>query len=180
MAFVKKFYISDTHLMHERILAMQPRPFATIDEHDEHIIKCWNSVVGDNDIVYHLGDFSMQLSNQADKVAWYFSRLKGRKFLIMGNHDIDEDGHLHPTLEALGWEERPEWLKATNDGGHRLVLAHYAQREWQWKTKGGYHFYGHAHGRLPGVGLSRDVGCDMKDVNFTPRTFEQLARGMKA
>jgi calcineurin-like phosphoesterase family protein len=181
MGFTKKFYIADTHLLHARILELQPntRRFPTIEEHDERIIENWNAVVGDDDIVYHLGDFAMQLGKQADRVRWYFSRLKGRKHLVIGNHDLDEDGNLHPVIASLGWEERPEWLKATKDGGHRLVLAHYAQREWQWKSKGGYHFYGHAHGALPSLGLSRDVGVDLPDVDFTPRTFEELTRGLK-
>jgi calcineurin-like phosphoesterase family protein len=179
MGFVRKFYIADTHLMHERLLEMQPRAFANIDEHDEHIIKCWNSVVRTEDIVYHLGDFSMQLGRQADKVRWYFSRLNGRKHLIIGNHDVDDDGNLHPTLAALNWEEEPQWMKFTNDGGRKVVLCHYGIREWQGSNKGAVHFYGHSHGKLPGVGLSRDVGCDMADITFTPRTFAELTKSMK-
>jgi calcineurin-like phosphoesterase family protein len=178
MGFTRKLYISDTHLMHARLLEMQPRHFASIDEHDEHIIASWNSVVGDDDIVYHLGDFSMQLGSQADKVRWYFSRLKGRKHLIIGNHDVDEDGNLHPTLAGLDWEEEPQWMKFTKDGGRKLVLCHYAIREWQGYHKGAVHFYGHSHGNLAGHGRSRDVGCDMPDVSYVPRTFDQLTKTM--
>jgi calcineurin-like phosphoesterase family protein len=180
MGFVKKFYISDLHFLHERILKLQPRPFSSIDEHDEHIIANWNAVVGDEDRVYILGDFAMQLDKQADKVRWLFSRLKGRKYLVIGNHDVDEDGHLHPTLAALDWAERPEFMSYTNDGGKRLVLCHYGIREWQWKSSGGVHFYGHAHGKLPGLGLSRDVGVDLPDVAFTPRLFDFLTKNMKS
>jgi calcineurin-like phosphoesterase family protein len=136
-------------------------------------------VVGDKDIVYHLGDFSFQLGVQADRVRWYFSRLKGRKHLIIGNHDLDEHGNLHPTIASLGWEEPPQFMKFTRDGGKRLILCHYAIREWQGFNSGSYHFYGHSHGKLPGVGLSRDVGCDMPDVDFTPKTYEQLTTSMK-
>jgi calcineurin-like phosphoesterase family protein len=179
MAFVRKFYISDTHLLHARLLEMQPRKFGSIEEHDEHIIARWNSVVGEKDIVYHLGDFAFQLARQADRVRWYFSRLNGRKHLIIGNHDVDDDGNLHPTLASLDWEEEPQWMKFTKDGGKRLVLCHYAIREWQGCHGGAVHFYGHSHGKLPGVGLSRDVGCDVPDVDFTPRTYEQLTISMK-
>lgn len=178
MAFVRKLYISDTHLMHERLLEMQPRRFSNIDEHDEHIIRNWNSVVRDEDEVYHLGDFSMQLGRQADKVRWYFSRLKGKKHLIIGNHDVDEDGNLHPTLAGLDWAEPPQWMKFTKDGGRKLVLCHYALREWQGFHKGAIHFYGHSHGNLPAQGRSRDVGCDMPDVAFTPRLYSELTKSM--
>lgn len=98
MTFVKKFYVSDTHIGHERMLSMQPRPFSSIEEHDEYIETAWNSVVGDDDIVYHLGDFAFNLSRDADRIRGVFMRLKGRKFLVVGNHDVDKRGHLHPTL----------------------------------------------------------------------------------
>lgn len=179
MGFVRKFYIADTHLMHGRILEMQPRRFNSIEEHDEHIVKCWNSVVRDDDIVYHLGDFAFQLTVQADKVRWYFSRLNGKKHLIIGNHDVDKKGNLHPTIASLDWAEQPQWMKITKDGGKKLVLCHYAIREWQGARNGSYHFYGHSHGKLPGVGLSRDVGVDMGDVNFTPHLFQELTANLK-
>ncbi|MBY5755881.1 hypothetical protein [Rhizobium leguminosarum] len=178
MTFVKKFYLADTHLGHERMLSMQPRPFSTIEEHDEYIIEAWNSVVNDSDFVYHLGDFAFCLSRDADRIKAIFGRLKGRKYLILGNHDLDKRGNLHPTLASLEWAGRPEHALRTKDGGHDLWLSHYAARSWPSQHYGAYHFYGHSHGKLPGVGLSRDVGVDMPDVDFTPRTFAELTRGM--
>lgn len=68
--FVQKFYTSDTHFCHDRILQMQPRPFTSIVEHDEHIIERWNSVVREQDIVYHLGDFAFQLGINSDRIRW--------------------------------------------------------------------------------------------------------------
>jgi calcineurin-like phosphoesterase family protein len=178
MSFTKKFYTSDTHFGHVSLLSMQPRPFVSIDEHDEHLVEQWNRVVGNTDIVYHLGDFAMGLTERADRVRRLFSRLNGRKRLVVGNHDLDRHGHLHPTLAALDWDEAPQGFIFTDDCGQKLVLAHYAQRVWQWESKGGYHFYGHAHGQLPGIGRSRDVGVDMPDTCFAPRTFSQLQKSL--
>lgn len=178
MSFVKKFYTSDTHLMHERLLGMQPRPFATIEEHDEEIIRRWNSVVGDEDIVYHLGDFAFSLKQNADRVREIFARLKGRKYLIIGNHDVSKKGGLHPALADLDWAARPEHAMRTKDGGHEVYLSHYAARTWPCSGYGAFHFFGHSHGKLPGYGRSRDVGVDVSDVDFTPRTFAELTKGM--
>ncbi|MBM7324126.1 metallophosphoesterase [Agrobacterium sp. S2] len=178
MSFVKKFYTSDTHLMHERLLGMQPRPFATIEEHDETIIERWNSVVGEDDIVYHLGDFAFSLKQNADRIRDIFARLKGRKYLIIGNHDVSKKGDLHPALASLDWAARPEHTLRTRDGGHEVFLSHYAARTWPCSGYGAFHFFGHSHGRLPGYGRSRDVGVDMPDVDFTPRTFDELTKGM--
>ena len=54
------------------------RPFASVSEMDEHLIERWNAAVGDNDIVFHLGDFAL---DDADYVRSIFDRLKGRKYL---------------------------------------------------------------------------------------------------
>ncbi|WP_427145220.1 hypothetical protein [Rhizobium pisi] len=179
MSFVRKFYVSDTHFGHTNILAMQPRKFASIEEHDEFLISKWNSVVTDDDIIFHLGDFSMALHERADRVRWIFSRLRGRKFLIVGNHDVDKHGNPHATLLSLPWESAPTGFRFTDDGGRRVVMSHYAQRTWQHQQKGAVHFYGHSHGHLPGEGLSRDVGVDMPDVAYTPRTFDELTKNWR-
>ena len=178
MTFVKKFYIADTHLMHERLLSMQPRPFMSIEEHDEEIVSRWNSVVGEGDIVYHLGDFAFGLAKHADSIKKTFSRLNGRKYLVIGNHDTSKRGDLHPVLAELDWAARPEHVLRTKDDGHEIFLSHYAARTWPCSGYGAVHFYGHSHGKLPGVGRSRDVGVDVPDVDFTPRTFSELTKDM--
>lgn len=85
-----KFYISDTHFGHTnswekfKLADGSPlRPFSSTEEMDEHMITKWNSVVGEYDIVYHLGDVCIG-KKHLDKI----SRLNGKKKLIMGNHDI--------------------------------------------------------------------------------------------
>lgn len=176
--FVQKFYISDTHFFHERIIRMCARPFASIDEHDEAIVANWNSVVRDDDVVYHLGDVGFHLGLNSDRMRTLFYRLKGRKHLIIGNHDVDKKGNLHPTLAALDWAARPEHAMRTRDGGREVYMSHYAARVWPGQAYGAVHFYGHSHGRLAGIPLSRDVGVDMPDVAYMPRTFAELVSGM--
>lgn len=86
------FLISDTHFSHTNIWknfklsdGVTPlRPFTSTEEMDEVMIANWNSVVKDNDKVYHLGDIAMC---NATAVRVIFSRLKGTKILIKGNHD---------------------------------------------------------------------------------------------
>jgi calcineurin-like phosphoesterase family protein len=85
---------SDTHFNDVNILRYRctetdnpTRPeFANTQDMDEHIINCWNSVVKTGDTVYHLGDVVMG----KDKLDWMnnnWSRLRGSKILIVGNHD---------------------------------------------------------------------------------------------
>lgn len=177
MPFTRKYYTSDTHFHHPRILAMSGRPFNDIAEHDETLIRNWNAVVGPDDLVFHLGDFAFGLGDVA-RVRELFFRLNGRKRLVIGNHDVNKKGDLHRGLTDLPWDARPTPACETMDEGKRIYLCHYASRVWPGAHHGAYHFYGHSHGKLPGIGLSRDVGVDMPDVAFIPRTFAELTAHM--
>ena len=55
------FFTSDTHFAHKRIIELAKRPFTTVEEMDEVMIKRWNEVVTENDVVYHLGDAASYL-----------------------------------------------------------------------------------------------------------------------
>lgn len=78
------WFISDTHFGHKNILEFEKeaRPFSCLEDMHEVMIDRWNSVVRNNDIVYHLGDFAFGRHNIS-----IAERLKGKKKLIMGNHD---------------------------------------------------------------------------------------------
>lgn len=181
MSFVRKFYTSDTHFGHQLMLdprLKRPRPWRSTDEMDEALILNWNSVVGHDDIVYHLGDFGFQLSQRADRIRRIFGRLNGRKRLVIGNHDLYRNGELHPTIASLPWDEPPAHIVETTDEGQHLVLCHFAMRVWPKSHRGSWHFYGHSHGDLPGTERSRDVGVDVRDTGYAPRTFRQLVGSM--
>ena len=57
---MKKFFTSDIHFDDNRLeLFGRDILFKNSDEFDKQIIENWNSVVGENDIVYCLGDVSL-------------------------------------------------------------------------------------------------------------------------
>lgn len=180
MAFTRKFYTADTHFGHKLMLSStlpRPRPFDSTQEMDEFLIRVWNEVVGDEDIVYHLGDFAFGLHDEG-RVRNIFSRLRGRKILVLGNHDYEKRNKVHRVIAGLGWEKIVQHYD-TEDEGEHVFLSHYAQRTWPGIRKGGWHFYGHCHGSLPPLGRSRDVGVDCPDTGYAPRTFKQLTAGMR-
>ncbi|WP_455190555.1 metallophosphoesterase [Eubacterium ramulus] len=84
-----KYYISDLHLFHENAIKFDHRPFASIQEMHEVILKNWNDRVTNGDFVYILGDVSLRGKNE-DLIA-FVACLKGRKVLIRGNHDDVSD-----------------------------------------------------------------------------------------
>ena len=79
-----KFIYGDMHLnefgMFRRIYSKR---FESVQAYHEGFIKNWNRVVGEKDVVLVLGD----IARDPNVMIEIFSQLKGRKWLIMGNHD---------------------------------------------------------------------------------------------
>ena len=76
---MKEFLISDTHIGHRNIIKYDNRPFASLDEHDGKIIELWNSIVGKDDLVYHLGDVCLCAPARAENVLY---QLNGKIILM--------------------------------------------------------------------------------------------------
>lgn len=157
------FFTADTHFGHAAVLGFQdtPRPFASIEEHDKHLIRQWNSVVGRKDKVWHLGDFALGKPEAAARI---FCRLNGDKHLVTGNHD-------RQWVKDLGWGSVHEYHETAVDK-QRVVLSHYAMRTWNAKRYGAVQLYGHSHGQLPGNRQSLDVGVDVWD--WTPAAWPEI------
>ena len=51
-----RLFTSDTHFGDTRILHSAKRRFASIAEHDAHLVARWQAIVGADDEVWHLGD----------------------------------------------------------------------------------------------------------------------------
>ena len=115
------FFTSDTHFGHDRGFIYEPRGFKSIEEHDEAIIERWNSVVGHDDTVYHLGDAMLGADHEYGINC--LRRLNGQIFMIRGNHDTtrrwEEYQDEWPHLVTLGWAHI---LKTQ---GYRFYLCHY-------------------------------------------------------
>lgn len=86
------FFTSDTHFGHSKIIDYCKRPFSSIEEHDKALIQNWNSVVGQDDTVFHLGDFAY---GNSQFIANIIKQLNGNIILIKGNHDLK---NMNPTL----------------------------------------------------------------------------------
>ena len=79
----KTFFIADLHLGDENILRYEGRPFASVDSMNKTMIRNWNSVVSEEDVIFVVGDFISDLSYLP-----LIDELKGSIKLIVGNHDI--------------------------------------------------------------------------------------------
>ena len=99
----KIFLISDTHFGHDGIMRYENRPFSNVQEMDETIVRNWNSVVSKNDTVIVPGDVSFY---SKEKTKAIIKSLKGKKILILGNHDND---HTVDWWEEVGFNSVSEY-----------------------------------------------------------------------
>lgn len=174
MSFTRKFYLADTHFGHNGIIryCQSTRPFSTTEIMDAAIISAINNRVESDDILYVLGDFAV--AGDAEYAQHVFHAIRGRKVLVLGNHDLDKKGRVLRCLRDLPWDIPPTHALTTSDEGCLVHLSHYAHRVWPGSHRGSYHLYGHSHGKLPGVGRSMDVGLDAPGMGFAPRTFAEI------
>jgi calcineurin-like phosphoesterase family protein len=76
------WFCSDLHFGHKNI--QKYRKEISSEEHNRSVIKFeWNALVTKRDTVYVLGDACFTMDTIAD-----FGELKGKKYLIRGNHDL--------------------------------------------------------------------------------------------
>lgn len=91
----KVYIISDLHLSHKN-MALK-RGFVDEVEHDNHIIKQWNSIITKNDVVWILGDITMEKTSPYPLL----NKLKGIKKVVLGNHD--QPNHVPELLKYVNW-----------------------------------------------------------------------------
>lgn len=146
---MKKFLISDTHFFHGNIIKYENRPFKDIESMNEEIIKRWNSVVTNNDVVYHLGDVSF---SGADNTRRIISRLNGKKFLVMGNHD-----KCRPPKwwRDIGFDEASRWPIILDDF---YVLQH-EPPQYLNPAMPYFYFYGHVHSSEMYRTITKQTAC---------------------
>ncbi len=172
------FFTADTHFGHANIIKHCRRPFADARTMDAAIIDRINTVVGPDDWLSHLGDFSFRGGDPGA----YRARIRCKNIvLVLGNHDpCLADGTAKPGFAAL-FRSVHSLLNVNFqvDGRPQIcVLCHYAMRVWDRCHHGTWHLYGHSHGSLPDDphALSWDVGVDVND--FSPLSVPQVAEIM--
>lgn len=78
------YVTSDHHFGHKQIIEYCNRPFDSVDEMNNVMIRRWNDTVKKNDVVYHLGDFALGSKKFKEDT---LHKLNGKKILVRGNHD---------------------------------------------------------------------------------------------
>lgn len=199
------FFTSDTHYGHSNIAGKKTsqwkdgyRNYNSIEEMNQDLVKNINKLVGPDDILYHLGDWSFG----GKENIWNFRKQIACRniHLILGNHDhhIESNRELSnvswwedPTINRdILIDESPDIMsfkldvkaqelfssvshyKEVSINGQVYVLSHYPFAVWHGNGKNWRHLHGHSHGSFNSIGLSMDVGVDVALSRFKdPRPF---------
>ena len=145
----KIFFTADLHLFHKNIIFYDKRPVKDIEEMYSWIIDIWNRTVRSNDLVFILGDITLTSS---DKVIPILQELKGEKYLLPGNHDLENmlqeywRNHVFedilPVLDVINYTPQGSNTELT------FQISHYPLLDWYCKQKGSYNLFAHTHGSL--------------------------------
>lgn len=150
-----KFYTSDLHVFHKKIVSFTNRGEETTQEnHEQWLVNLWNSQVKAGDLVYVLGDVSFGKLKQTKEI---LTKLNGQIIIVKGNHDRTED---LIELEAQGYITKWYQYKEIKIGETTVVLFHFPISSWHKQHHDSWHLHGHSHGAFQGQGKILDVGID--------------------
>jgi calcineurin-like phosphoesterase family protein len=155
----------------------QLRGFQDEFYHDEHLIEEWNKVVHKKDLTYILGDITMETPDHY----YQLDRLKGRKIVVLGNHDRHQD-----IKELLGYVDGVSGM--IDYKGFILTHAPIHPNEISL-CSGNIHAHIHHNSKLEEVEITDRYGdgdgkkiltqnkyfnVDAHLINYKPKTIEEL------
>ena len=157
------FFIADTHFGHDAIMRYESRPFKNVEEQDALLIENWNRVVSDEDTVFLVGDFTAYGEEKSKDI---LSALKGKKVLVMGNHDTKtpayyrslgfEDAYPYPIVYSNFWIVSHEPLYINTNMPYANI-------------------YGHVHANPSYNSASPQSVCvSVERINYTPISMDAV------
>jgi calcineurin-like phosphoesterase family protein len=189
------WFTSDTHYNHANICKGTTvwdkagnnhfRDFDTLDKMNDVLVNNINSVVGEDDILIHLGDWSF---GGFDSIAHFRNRIVCKNIhLILGNHDHHIGNNKDGVAELFSSVNQYldltiKWAGKSGEkfNSSHFVLMHFPIASWDGLGKGVPHLHGHIHlppNRRIGRGRVMDVGVDGN--NLFPISMSEVHRLLK-
>jgi len=189
------YFTSDTHYGHSNICRATTnwsnannatRDFESLDHMNDTIVDNINNIVGENDILIHLGDFSF---GGFDKIEEFRSRILCKNIhLTYGNHDHHirrNKGDIQSIFSSaqdylhLDIRRPSDRGKGTMDK-FSFICMHFPIASWDNMNTGVIHLHGHVH--LPphlriAAGKAMDVGVDGNGLE--PLSLNEIVSIMK-
>jgi calcineurin-like phosphoesterase family protein len=191
------WFTSDTHYNHSNICRgtsnwpepSKTRPFETLKEMNDTLVNNLNAVVGEDDILFHLGDWSF---GGFEMIQEFREQIKCKNIhLILGNHDhhieSDKEG-VQGLFASVNNYLRLE-LTIPNTAGlinakavikKTLIMCHYPIASWHDMNRGVIQLHGHVHlgpDQKLHEGKAMDVGVDGNSMK--PYSIESILTIMR-
>jgi calcineurin-like phosphoesterase family protein len=162
------FLISDNHFSDydgpKNVIDIFQRKYPNSSQMNADMIVKWNSVVRPDDVVFSIGDFAWTW----DEFQKYANHLNGKKYFVMGNHDLEGD---------RDWDSNAEWhdsifpiMSVFTYKKRDYLFVHRPEDVPAWWK--GWVIHGHHHWMLPkfpfidGKRKNINVACEL--VDYTP------------
>lgn len=179
------FFTSDTHFSHKNIIRYENRgklssymgaevtkPYKNTDGMNADIIESWNSVVDNDAIIFHLGDFCF-----GNKEEWLsiLSQLNGKEIhLVTGNHDKTAKQMSDHFTSISNFKEITLTFA---DEKIPVTLSHYPMVVWNRSHYGAWQLFGHVHKMFkfnPHSLRSLNVGWDIWNSPISANYIAEL------
>lgn len=138
----KIFLTSDLHLGHDREFVWKVRGYNSVEEMNVKQIEKWNSVVGNDDDVYVLGDLCLGGHENVELL----KTLNGKIHIVLGNHDTTARQNLYMSLENV---VEIEWAIMLNYKKYHFFMTHFPSMtgnlEKETLRQMTLNLYGHTH-----------------------------------
>ena len=109
---------------------------------NDRIIEGINSVVKEDDVLFHIGDWSFHGDAAIFELR---GRIKCKNVhLILGNHDTElyQNASVHHLFSSVSF------YREIDVNGQKIILCHYPLRTWNKLHHGSWMLHGHCHGKL--------------------------------
>ena len=160
---MEQWLISDTHFGHKKIILYESRPFSTIEEMDNTIIKNWNEAINKKDKVFLLGDFCFYGREKVEKLV---KRLNGYKILIIGNHDYSRS---NKWWSEVGFNEVYRYPIIVDEF---YIMSHcpiYLNENMPY-----INIHGHMHSKK--IDGNQHINISVEQTNYKPINFKDIKK----
>lgn len=188
------FFTSDWHYNHSQPFLWEARGYKSIQEHNEALIKSVNDVVGPEDILFNLGDLTLNCS--IEQFEELISSINCQNiYLLNGNHNNPHYKQIYqPLVKSILGDRFTEIneiypLRYKNIvyvgnyaevavNGQFIILSHYPFSIWNQMQNSAWHLCGHSHCHFA-PSTAEDSTSKILDVSWDgykkPLSFSEIA-----
>lgn len=161
-------FIQDTHFDDANIIKFEGRPFGSVGQMNEILIRNWNDAIKEGDEVWVSDFMNERQENPKKRLNEILERLKGTVVLIRGNHDCMSDlDYLDAGISKV--YDYPTIL----DGFY--IVSH--EPEYVNMNSPYANIFGHVHGNPSYLSVSpRSMCVSAERIGYRPISFTSAKR----